>query len=139
MALLAVVGLVAGYTLKASPAQQGTSTSSSGQCVKPPNGILIIASETGFNDSVDHGVPEKAWPVANVSEGSTVDIVVCNLDHIAHGFNIQHYYETPIQTLSPGQVLRISFVADKAGTFWIRCEIFCPIHPFMQSGELRVT
>ena len=109
-------------------------------CVRPEGGYLIIMSEYGYNDSVLEGAgPTKAWPVITVNEGSTVDITICNADKVqAHGFQIATYFDSQIEALAPGQVLRVSFVATRAGTFQIYCAIFCTIHLFMEYGQLRV-
>jgi hypothetical protein len=108
-------------------------------CVKPTDGFLIIASNTGYNDSVGHGAPSEAWPVINVTEGQTVNIVVCNTDVEAHGFQISHYYDGQIESVGPGQVMHVSFVATETGNFQIFCAILCEVHPYMQSGMLRVS
>ncbi len=42
-------------------------------------------------------------------------------------------------TIVPGQVYRVSFMADQAGSFDIYCEVYCSIHVYMQSGLLNVT
>jgi len=107
-------------------------------CVKPAEGFLVIASNRGYNDSVDHGVPENPWPVITVNQGQQVNIAVCNTDVQAHGFQITHYFDSNIESIAPGQVIHVSFVADQAGDFQIYCSIFCSIHAFMQSGLLRV-
>jgi len=110
-------------------------------CVKPAGGFLIIASQYGYNDSVLEGAgPSKAWPVIAVSLGQTVKIVVCNVDTIeSHGFQVGSYFDKTIESLAPGHVLDVSFVADKGGTFPIYCAIFCAIHLFMEYGQLRVS
>jgi hypothetical protein len=108
-------------------------------CVRPADGFLIIASNKGFNDSIGHGAPEKAWPIVSVTQGQTVNITVCNTDVQAHGFQVTHYYDSAIVTVAPGHVLHVSFVASEVGTFQIYCAIFCSIHIFLQSGQLRVT
>lgn len=108
-------------------------------CAKPANGFLIIASNLGFNDSVDHGVPANSWPVISVKQGQQVDIVVCNTDVEAHGFQVTHYFDSSIESLAPGQVFHVSFVASQAGDFKMYCSIFCTVHTFMQSGLLRVS
>jgi len=107
-------------------------------CVKPAGGFLVVASDEGFNDSVDHGVPAKSWPILNVTEGQTVNITVCNTDFQSHGLEISHYYDSSIHTIVPGQVIHVSFVASEAGSFRIYCAIFCTIHWAMQSGLLSV-
>jgi len=107
-------------------------------CEKPPGGYLIIANEEGFNDSIAHGAPTITWPVVTVKVGSTVHIEVCNADRQAHGFQVTHYFDSNIETVSLGQVINVSFVADRPGTFEIYCSIFCSIHIYMQNEELRV-
>jgi hypothetical protein len=108
-------------------------------CTKPAGGFLIIASDTGYNDSIGHGAPEKNWPIVDVKQGQNVTIVVCNIDIQAHGFQITHYYDQDEVTLTPGQVIKVNFVASQTGSFDIYCEIFCSIHIYMQSGLLNVT
>ena len=108
-------------------------------CVRPTDGFLVIASNRGYNDSIGHGAPERAWPIINVTEGQTVNIAICNTDVQAHGFQITHYYDSQIVSVAPNQVLHVSFVANKAGVFQIYCSIFCSIHVFMQSGQFRVS
>lgn len=113
-------------------------------CVKPSNGYLIIASDggsygIGFNDSKGHGAPVNAWPIITVKQGATVDITVCNVDVQAHSFNIITYLGGAANTIVPGQAKTFQFVADQVGTFIMYCNIFCPVHPYMQNGELIVT
>jgi len=108
-------------------------------CVRPAGGFLIIASQLGYNDSVDHGVPQNSWPVVDVRQGQNVTIVVCNADPAqAHGFQIDHYYDARLASVASGQVLSVNFIADTAGTFRIYCNIPCSVHWAMQSGELIV-
>ena len=109
-------------------------------CVKPEGGYLIIASEYGYNDSVLEGAgPSKLWPVINVTLGQEVTITVCNVDTIqSHGFQVANYFDKSIESIAPGQVVTVSFVASKAGDFPIYCAIFCTIHLFMEYGMLRV-
>jgi len=101
--------------------------------------VLIIASATGFNDSVDHGVPQNPWPVIHTSLGTTLNITVVNEDHQSHGFQVAHYYDNSLVAIPAGQTLHVSFVANEAGTFQIYCEIPCTIHWAMQSGKLIVS
>lgn len=108
-------------------------------CVKPQDGFLVIANINGFNDSIEHGAPSVSWPVINVTQGQTVNITVCNSDHQAHGFQVRHYFDSNIETVEPGQVVHISFVANEAGDFTIYCSIFCSIHIYMQNALLRVS
>jgi heme/copper-type cytochrome/quinol oxidase subunit 2 len=99
---------------------------------------MIVASANGFNDSVDHGVPNNPWPVIDVKKGSTVTILVCNADIQAHGFQVSHYFDGKIETLAPGRTLIVTFQANETGTFSIYCSIPCTVHWAMQSGRLVV-
>ncbi len=142
LAVLVVVLLGGGATvalyLLSEGGTQGTRPLPQG-CAKPAGGFLIIASNTGYNDSIAHGAPTKSWPVITARQGQNVTIVVCNIDVQAHGFQVTHYLDKSTQTLVPGQVARVSFIADQAGSFVIYCSIFCSIHVYMQSGLLTVT
>ena len=112
------------------------------QSMNPPakqlGSFLIIANANGFNDSIDHGVPQNSWPIVTVQKGTTVTITVYNSDVVAHGFQVAHYFDSPIQTIPPGMSLKVTFVTNTTGIFRIYCSIFCPVHSFMQSGELLV-
>jgi len=136
-AAIAVAGIVS-VTYVADFGRNNATSLPSG-CVKPVGGFLVVASRTGFNDSVSHGAPTKTWPIMTVHQGQNVTIVVCNVDVVAHGFQITRYFDNTITTLAPGQLQTISFVADKAGSYTIRCDIFCPIHAYMQDGLFNVT
>jgi hypothetical protein len=140
--LVAAVGAASTAVFYVLGTSKGTSTSASTTlptgCVKPPDGFLIIASENGFNDSIDHGVPANDWPIINVTQGQTVSLTVCNTDFQAHGFQVSHYYDSNTVTLVSGQVIHVTFVANLAGRFKIYCNIFCSIHWAMQSGLLNV-
>ena len=138
-----VVGSVGSYywpslNTLANPAPPTTQASA---CVRPPGYFLIVADLTGYNDSVDHiqRFPNAPWPVIQVHKGDTVHILVCNLDDYSpHGFAIEHYFDVGV-ALMPHDSYRISFVADEIGTFTMYCNIFCPVHPYMQTGALIVT
>jgi hypothetical protein len=110
-------------------------------CVRPDGGFLIIASRYGYNDSVLVGAgPSKAWPIITVTQGQMVNITVCNVDDSqSHGFQVGSYFDSTIESIAPGHVLNVSFIATKAGTFQIYCAIFCSIHLFMTYGQLRVS
>jgi len=140
VALAAVATATIYLTVRGGGSSTTSTTSSTlpAGCVKPAGGFLVVASNTGFNDSIDHGVPEKSWPIINVTQGQTVNITVCNTDFQAHGFQVTHYYNNEIVTIVPGQVVHVSFVADQVGKFRIFCNIFCSIHWAMQDGLLNV-
>jgi hypothetical protein len=134
---LVLAAAVVAVLLLQRPAGQPTGPLPAG-CTKPTGGFLIIASKLGYNDSVDHDVPAKPWPVMTVTKGQQVDITVCNTDIQAHGFQVAHYFDSTIESIAPGQVIHVSFVADQVGVFQVYCSIFCSVHAFMQSGQLRV-
>jgi len=107
-------------------------------CKRPASGFLIVGSITGYNDSKTHGSPAKSWPIITVHKGQNVTIIVCNTDVQPHGFQIIHYFANGQETLVPGQVLRVSFIADQTGSYPIYCDIPCTVHTFMQDGLLNV-
>ena len=139
----AVMGVVASYYWPSlnTLANPTPSTTESSACVRPPGYFLIVADITGYNDSVDHlqQAPNAPWPVIQVHRGDTVRILICNIDpYSPHGFAIEHYFDVGV-ALMPHDHYSISFVADEDGTFTMYCNIFCPVHPYMQNGELIVT
>jgi heme/copper-type cytochrome/quinol oxidase subunit 2 len=73
--------------------------------------------------------------VLTVNRGDRVTLEVVALD-VVHGAHIDGYGLEV--TADPGQTARLTFVADRAGAFTIRCIVPCgPLHPFM-IGRLRV-
>lgn len=135
-ALVTLGGLVASERAQANPSP---ATLPPG-CSRPAGGFLVIVSEYGYNDSILEGAgPTKAWPVITVSLGTSVSITVCNADKDQyHGFQIANYFDSRLVSVAPGQVLQVSFVANRPGVFQIYCAIFDTIHPFLQYGQLRV-
>lgn len=73
--------------------------------------------------------------VVAVNAGDRVTIELVATD-VVHGLHIDGYNLSV--TADPGQRGRLSFVADRAGTFRFRCSVTCgPLHPFM-IGKLQV-
>ena len=73
--------------------------------------------------------------IVNVQRGDTVTLELVALD-VVHGLHLDAYGVE--LTADPGQTARATFVADRPGTFTIRCTVPCgPLHPFM-IGRLRV-
>ncbi len=73
--------------------------------------------------------------VINVNPGDRVTIDLTSND-VVHGLYVDDYGLSI--TADPGQTTRLTFVADKAGTFALRCFAPCgPLHPFMV-GKLNV-
>ncbi len=67
--------------------------------------------------------------VVHVNPGDRVTIELVAKD-VAHGLTIDGY---PVDLhAEPGQTARVTFVADRAGSFKLRCSIACGnLHPFM--------
>ena len=59
-------------------------------CLKPAGGFLVVASDTGYNDSIGHGAPKVDWPIITVRQGQNVTIVVCNIDVQAQAGSDHH-------------------------------------------------
>jgi hypothetical protein len=121
-----------------APSSGSSPTTLPAGCTKPPGGFLIVASATGYNDSIGHGAPEKSWPVLDMPVGSNVTITICNTYSQPVGFQVVHYLQNSIEKVEPGQVITVSFLAVEAGSFEIYCAIFCPIHVYLQSGEVNI-
>jgi nitrous oxide reductase len=137
---LILAALVLYYSTQLSFASATETTSISGVgCTSYSNTFTIIASQTGYNDSVGKGAPSKHWPLMCVHLGEAVKITIVNEDTVEpHGFAITHYDEAGV-TLLPGRSTTITFFADTPGDFKIFCNVICAVHIFMQSGLLIVT
>jgi heme/copper-type cytochrome/quinol oxidase subunit 2 len=73
--------------------------------------------------------------VISVNPGDKVTIDLTTTD-VVHGLYVDAYALDI--TADPGQTTRLTFVADKPGTFALRCPAPCgPVHPFMV-GKLNV-
>jgi heme/copper-type cytochrome/quinol oxidase subunit 2 len=73
--------------------------------------------------------------ILSVNPGDQVTIELLATD-VVHGLSIDGYkLET---TSDPGQTARLTFVADRQGSFRFRCTVTCGnLHPFM-IGKLQV-
>ena len=73
--------------------------------------------------------------VVSVNTGERVTLEVVATD-VVHGLYLDGY---DLQvTADPGQTARLTFVANRPGTFRFRCSVSCgALHPFM-IGKLRV-
>lgn len=73
--------------------------------------------------------------VIHVNQGDRVTLELVSTD-VVHGIHIDGYgLET---SADPGQTKRLSFVADRAGSFRFRCSVSCgALHPFM-IGQIKV-
>ncbi|MDA4122151.1 MAG: hypothetical protein OK456_03095 [Thaumarchaeota archaeon] len=138
VAILGLGLLVTGTYLSNVGSQSGSAGGLPAMCSKPSDGFLIVASSLGYNDSVGHGAPVQSWPVMDIPQGSNVTITICNTYQASIGFQIVHYLQGKVETIAPGQALTVSFLADVKGGFLIYCSIPCPIHLYLQGGELTV-
>lgn len=98
--------------------------------------FTIVASENGYNDSVDH--QGQSWPLMNVRRCDLVRIKVVNTDVQPHGFEIDYYDAKGVQ-IAGGQSLFVQFLAAKPGQFHVYCNIFCTVHYAMLSGLFNVS
>jgi heme/copper-type cytochrome/quinol oxidase subunit 2 len=74
--------------------------------------------------------------VVRVSRGERVTLVL-EAEDMTHGLYVDGYGVEAVAV--PGRPARVSFVADRAGKFRLRCSKVCgPLHPFML-GDLVVT
>lgn len=81
--------------------------------------------------------PRRPLAVVHVAKRTLVDFTVYIFDEQAHGFQVAHYSDAPIETIAPKQTNHVSFIANETGTFKIYSSIFCTAHWAMQSGELK--
>ncbi len=73
--------------------------------------------------------------VLDVNPGDTVTIELVSTD-VVHGLYVDGYGVST--SADPGQPSRLTFVADRSGSFNIRCNVTCgAMHPFML-GKLNV-
>ncbi len=115
------------------------STTGGVTCSSFRTSFVIVADNRGFNDSIDHLVSQKYWPVMCVHQGDTVRIVVENHgDSEPHGFAIVHYYVQGV-SIPANTNVTISFTADQSGSFPVFCNTFCSVHAYMLSGMLVVS
>lgn len=73
--------------------------------------------------------------VLQVYPGDNVTIELSSTD-VVHGLYVDGYDLNV--TADPGQPATLSFIADRSGTFRLRCSVTCgALHPFM-TGKLQV-
>jgi plastocyanin len=78
---------------------------------------------------------EYSPAIISVRPGDRLTIELVATD-VVHGLYIDGYEKSI--TADPGQTTRLTLVADREGTFRIRCSVSCgPLHPFM-IGKLQV-
>lgn len=115
LALLAVGAMSLAVLVAPSPGSAGRPTSRT---------LRIEASSFAYSPAA-----------VEVEPGDTVEIELVSTD-VVHGLYLEGY--DVAVTADPGQTARLSFVADRPGSFRFYCSVSCgPLHPFM-SGRLRV-
>ncbi len=76
-------------------------------------------------------------PVLEVSKGDQVVLKLRSSD-VTHGFSLKAYDIYIAEGIKPGKTVFVSFKADKVGTFFFYCNVFCgDIHQHM-TGTLVV-
>ncbi len=84
---------------------------------------------------VDAGSFQYSPAVIDVNPGDRITLELVSHD-VVHGLYVDDYGVNV--TADPGQTARVTFVADKVGTFRFRCSVTCgALHPFM-IGKLQV-
>jgi len=117
------------------PSQQATNVSGV-NCTTYTNTFTVIATDSGYNDSIGHGAPAKHWPVLCARAGEEVTVTIVNEDSVEpHGFAIAGYLDAGV-TVLPGKTDTISFYAGSPGDYKVYCNVICAVHIFMQSGVL---
>ena len=71
-----------------------------------------------------------------VKKGVPVVLEITSMD-VPHGFNLPDFHVRA--DVLPGQVTRVRFVPDRAGTFTFRCDVFCGTRHEELDGSLTVT
>jgi nitrous oxide reductase len=120
-----------------NPSQQAT-TVTGVTCTSYSDTFTVIASQSGYNNSIGNGAPSKYWPVMCTHAGEEVTIKVVNVDSVEpHGFAVSGYLDAGV-TVLPGRTDTITFYASAPGEFRVYCNVICAVHIFMQSGLLVV-
>jgi heme/copper-type cytochrome/quinol oxidase subunit 2 len=103
--------------------------------------ILVIPIPARARNPVEHTFIVEASRFAytpsilKVSQGDQVTIELTSQD-VVHGLAVDGY-DLEVQA-DPGQSGRLTFTADRPGTFRLRCSVTCgSMHPFM-IGKLQV-
>ena len=94
-----------------------------------------FASPTDRYFHIEAGSFQYAPAELQVNPGDRVTIELASTD-VVHGLYLDAY-ELNV-TADPGQPAKLTFVADRAGTYRFRCSVTCgALHPFMM-GRLQV-
>jgi heme/copper-type cytochrome/quinol oxidase subunit 2 len=99
----------------------------------PIPGIVAEPVERTFQIEASQFTYSPAILSVNPGDQMTIELLATD---VVHGLSIDGYkLET---TSDPGQTARLTFVADRQGTFRFRCTVTCGnLHPFM-IGKLQV-
>ena len=140
--VIATLALAAGVLYLSSQHQfspsQGESSVTGVQCSSYSASFTVVATQSGYNDSIGHGAPSKYWPVMCTRLGEEVTITFINEDTVEpHGFAVAGYDDAGV-TVLPGRSATVAIYASSAGDFRVYCNVICAIHKFMQSGLLVV-
>jgi nitrous oxide reductase len=132
-------GMLYAISLHPPTGAHATTMAVGANCTSYASTFTVVASESGYNGSINHGAPSKPWPILCAHEGEQIKITVVNDDTVEpHGFAISNYLEAGV-TVLPGHTSTITLVADSPGEFKIYCNVICAVHPYMQSGVLVVS
>jgi len=84
---------------------------------------------------IDAGDFAYSPAILRVNPGEKVTIELASTD-VVHGLYVDGYDVS--LTADPGQPATLTFIADRPGTFRLRCSVTCgALHPFM-TGKLQV-
>jgi heme/copper-type cytochrome/quinol oxidase subunit 2 len=99
----------------------------------PLPGTAAIPVERNFRIEASRFQYSPAVLQINPGDRVTIDLVA---QDVVHGLSIDGY--NLAITADPGQTARLTFVADRQGSFRFRCTVTCGnMHPFM-IGKLKV-
>ena len=99
----------------------------------PPSFRAVSPTQRTFR--VEASKFAYAPAVLRVSPGDTITIELVSTD-VVHGLYVDGYGVSV--TADPGQTARLTFTADRSGSFRFRCNVTCgALHPFM-IGKIQV-
>lgn len=100
-------------------------------------GIVVV--EKSSPETKEFNVIAKKWDFSpdtiTVNEGDTVILNIESID-VDHGIAIPNFGVN--EFLSPGNTVKIEFVADKKGSFSFSCNVFCGSGHSSMEGTLVV-
>ena len=103
--------------------------------------VAMLPAPAGSRSPLDRTIRLEASSyqytpaILKANPGDRVTLELASTD-VVHGIYIDGY-DLELRA-DPGQTQKITFVADKEGSFRLRCSVTCgPLHPFM-IGKLQV-